>query len=614
MEQPEKLVVIASAKLSSIQKVLGRIHGGPFSWAYLGQEILEFRQATRLLGDKGTYIDTTEEFHRTAQTLRGPYLAYLYRMGEQLDSLHWWVTSLSYRASSVSRAFRQACYLSVALNLERSLAGSAPLVILVDDPVHRALADNLISREGVRVLSLGLSPFRKLRPVLDAVRMVSHRAFFIVRESHRIFQSRRLCHQPYSASEPTVLLVSWVTPGNLSRGGNFHEAYFGDLAAQLGNRGCNVAVMPIVLREVGYKETLGRLRESSLPVVVPHRYLTLWDVLRAAVSSSSRPPSARPVPPFSGMEIKALVQEELRRHWIGNQTADALLVAALVKRWAACGFAISSIIYIYENQPWERSLCWQAKRSLPGTVLIGYQHARAPRLMLNFYLAPEGESESPQPDWVVTVGSHTANLLTQDGWEASRVRVGGALQMQELLRSGPQQFQPTPPGQAATVLVACSESLEETEELSDLALHLFSPGDGVRVVLKYHPRMPFEKVRSLMGTKLPPHVSVSDEPIVDLMANSSLMVYSGSTVCVQALAIGLPVVHLRTQFEFDLDPLGELADARLSATGLAELRCQVRWLLEHRDEYVAQHKEEWANLVTELYGPVTEETYRAFIA
>jgi hypothetical protein len=91
------------------------------------------------------------------------------------------------------------------------------------------------------------------------------------------------------------------------------------------------------------------------------------------------------------------------------------------------------------------------------------------------------------------------------------------------------------------------------------------------------------------------------------------MVYSGSTVCIQALALGLPVVHVRPRFDLDLDPLETAPDLRLGATGLEKLRQKVLWLLCHTDEYITQHRERWNRFVDEMYGPVTEQTFLAFV-
>jgi surface carbohydrate biosynthesis protein (TIGR04326 family) len=313
------------------------------------------------------------------------------------------------------------------------------------------------------------------------------------------------------------------------------------------------------------------------------------------------------------MDIGYLIRQELRGYWITNWAADTLLMTALVRRWAGLGFSFSRFIYIYENQPWERALCWAVRRHFPDADLVGYQHARVPRLLLNFSLAPGGEPEAPLPDRLVTVGKHTAGVLTTIGHEPGRVKVGGALQAQTLL-SAQSQERKSPGAQGPpTVLVASSDGLEEAAELVDMAIRLFDEDEGVRVLVKCHPMMPFPLVSSTIGAHLPSNVKASEEPITELIRRSSVMVCSASTVAVEALALGLPVIHLRTQFDLDLDSLDVVPSTRLEATGLKELREKVDWLLDNREEYIAQHRAEWDSFVEEMYGPLTEETYRQFI-
>ena len=432
-----------------------------------------------------------------------------------------------------------------------------------------------------------------------------------------MIQSRRMIRRADLPNEPVTVIIGSVHSGNVNQGRDFHKSSFGDLSARLGELGCSVAMAPMILRDVPYREALRRVQNVTAPLLVPHRYLRLRDLLWAVISTWRRIPLREPLPPLDGMDISALVKEDLRLHWISNRAADALLMAALTRRWADLGIPIARIIYKYENQPWERALCWGAKRYLPQSKLVGYQHARAPLLYLNYYLAPGEETVAPLPDRVVTIGEHTARLLSSDGYGPGRIRVGGALHIPGLdARRRPTGESLIPASDAtvhAPVLVACSYGLEEASELADLAARLFDEDDGVGVVIKCHPAMPFRNCQQLMRGPLPKHVRVSEEPITDLISKSSIMVYTGSMVCVQALAAGLPVIHLRPEFDLDLDPLGAVPEVRPEATGLEELRQQVKWLLTCREEYITQQQDRWASVVDEIYGPVTQETYRAFI-
>ncbi|MDA1219918.1 MAG: hypothetical protein O2909_10805 [Chloroflexi bacterium] len=607
-------VVITAADSRSLEAVQRRFSEESVSWVYLGQNLTKFYQVKQSFQGRGTQLDTTQQFQQTAQALRLLYLTYLYKMGRELNSLRWWISSLSCRrVDASSKTFHQACYMKLALELLKKWQGPEPLVIVaVDKPVRVGLERNLAA-DGVRVPVFGSHRSFPFRLTWDTVNMWAHRAFFVFRQSHRVFVSRRMIRRAYMPTEDTTLLISWASSDNLRRGVDFHKSFFGDLAARLGEIGYRVAIVPMILPGVGYKEALFRLRAAGYPVLVPDRYLSFLDLIRAAISSCARPPLPGTIPTFCGMDISSLIREDLRKHWVSNQAMDALLTAMLVRRWESFGSLITRIIYIYENQPWERALCWGARHSLPDTTLVGYQHARLPRLLLNFHLAPAGEDEAPLPDRVVTVGRHTARILSGGGFTAGRVRVGGAIHLQNLMPLRSDGGKSSPSGDCTTVLVACSNSPEEATELVHMATRLFDQDEGVRVVIKCHPIMPFEKVSNSMSVQLPKHVQVCDDPLTELMLQSSVMVYSGSTVCTQALALGLPVVHLCPQFDLDMDPLETVPDLRLEATGLEELRQNVRWLLCHREEYISQHRERWNRFVDEMYGPVTEQTFSAFV-
>lgn len=537
-----------------------------------------------------------------------------------MNSLRWWITSVAQKNSYICKTYHQICYLNTGLELSKDHTGPGPLLLIAADrAVREALELNLPTFhlggneaiDGNRPPTIGFAK--------DWINVAARRLFFIFRETYRIFQSCRNLPRAELPISPVTILASYLTPEVANKGSLFHEAYFGDLAANLSDAvgDGSLATMPMIMRDVPFQPAIRGLRNSKLPVIVPHQYLRITDVVSAALATCFRPPRPPSWPALSEMDIGPLLEDALTSDWMSNRAADALLMSTLVRRWGTVGLAIDQIILVYENQPWERAVCWQVKRTFPEARLVGYQHARVPRLMLNFYMAPGGEPEAPQPDWVVTVGQHSAKILSEDGHDPSRVRVGGALQMQDLLELGADTSVRPSSETGSTVLFATSNGMEEAVELVEMAVNLVESEEGVnqgiKVVLKCHPLLPFFQINSIVGVQLPNHVEQSEQPVTDLIRNSSIMVYSGSTVCIQALVLGVPMIHLRPSFDFDLDPLETTPNARLEASSLEEMREQVSWLLENRDSYIAQHRDEWSALAKEMYGPVTKETVNAFL-
>jgi hypothetical protein len=155
--------------------------------------------------------------------------------------------------------------------------------------------------------------------------------------------------------------------------------------------------------------------------------------------------------------------------------------------------------------------------------------------------------------------------------------------------------------------------MEESAELAHMAINLFSEDDGIRLIFKFHPGMPYRRVKDRINAEFPAHVEISEDAVDELIARSSIMVYSGSTVCIGALAVGMPVIHLRPQFDFDMDPLEMAPQNRLQAIGLDDLREKICWLLDNHSQYIAEHQAGWQKVVGEMFGPVSQETYSIFV-
>ena len=607
-------ILFLGPETGRIKQALKNQPGRPLTWAYLGQDVAKFHQVRQAFRDVGTWLDTGDRFNQAAASLREPYLAYLYGIGAELKSIRWWLSSLSYRNPHTSKTFHQACYLQVALDLVQGWEGSGPLVVvLADEPVRRALRQNLQKTGGAPVLNVPVARANPFRGILDLARTLVYRAYFVIREGRRVFTARRTIPQPLVPKGPTTVLISSVSSRNISKGPEFHSSFFGELGGKLQEYGCQLTVVPLVLRDVAYRDVLPSLLKDNHSIAFPHRYLRLSDLFRVALETWTMPPLPRSIPKLEGMDISPMVNEDMREHRISNWSADALLLVALVRRWRALGWQIDRIIYVYENQPWERALCWQVRRSFPEAALVGYQHSTIPRLLLKFYLAEGGEREAPLPDRVVTVGQLTADQMRSDGHRPDQVLVGGALQMDGLYTADLNDGLSPVIGDVPSVLFAASVGLEDTADFWQTAVELFGEEEGIKVVLKFHPSMPRSKVESLVKQQMPPYVEITDDPIIDLFQRCSVLVYTESSVCFQALAFGLPAIHLRPQFDLDMDPLENAPEARLQASGLDELREKVLWLLEHRTEYVAAHREQWDRLVEQMYGPLTEGSYRAFI-
>ena len=221
----------------------------------------------------------------------------------------------------------------------------------------------------------------------------------------------------------------------------------------------------------------------------------------------------------------------------------------------------------------------------------------------------------PLPDLIITNGCYAARILKGSGYDADRVVCGGGLRqryLQEWFDGLPPRVHGRPG--AKRIVVTPSIGYGETVELLRKAIDAFAAATDLSVVIKCHPSMPFQKIApALGGVALPPHITVSKEPLRVLLRDADVLVYNGGAFpSVEALAAGVAVVHVQPEFALDLDPLDACPELGLDARSPEEILACVRRRLSEGPEKAGEPRERAHRVLRELIGKVDEDTYELF--
>jgi len=579
------------------------------SWVYLGKNIREYNITKDYMSQIGNEIDASDSFHELSSDLRKPYLNYISALSEQSNNLNWWLSAVAYRNTTVSSTYRNLCHLKISCELIDQLASNETLIIITNLVVLESIQINRREKNPYTVNKRRNQFISSISRINYPIDLLSHRIIFLVRESFKVILATIIVRSKFTSINLNTLLISYLTSTNSSETTNFHESYFGDLAHSINKNITKLGIVPFIIRPTPYINALVKLKRSPIPMIIPHKYLSHLDILSTTVKSASMHKRRNTYPYFCNLDINNIIDSDIQSGHRKNTLPEALLMGAFIGRLQKLNWQITRCIYIFENQPWERSVCWQMRKSFPEAVLIGYQHARAPSLVLNFFLGDGEPDIAPLPNSVLTVGEYTRDSLIEGGHTPSTVKVSGSLRHILPKRSLEQDrsFKASQP-----ILVATSISVDEAMELIRMALDLFPTPSSTDIIIKCHPQTPYSKMRKILNVNIPDHITISTEPIEALLLKSSMMIYSGSTVCFQAISFEVPIIHFRPKFEFDLDPLEKSPQLRLEAIDITSLRDQVNWMLQCGDEYKMQHKAQWNRLVSRMYSPINPDTYKAF--
>lgn len=613
----KRCIIVCSPHKICIRKVLRQLKGRAFQWLYLGEDISQVIAAERQLGNKGQRIEIGSDLQEIAHSLRQPYIDYIGKLSLENNSILWWVGSLSEKNPWASKTFLYACYTKLFQTLLNSSTQEALVFLCENKALRKCLIKNVSDSrkwEINRVESLGHAIPEEFRNILG---IVVYKGYFLLSSICRLLLARcyRLNQIPgerLREGEGLILLHNWVDPRSFDANGEYHDNYFGGLAPHLRNKGESVVIIPHVLFTVPYRQTLKKLAQSTEHFLVAESFLTIADVLRVFIKTVLNIPTKRVYPAFEGIEVSEIINDDFRRDWLVMRTASSLLLYEAVKRWKSAGIPIDIFIYAYENHVWEKAYCLALRKFYPSTKIIGYQHATVPKMLLNYFFAKDELPVLPFPDKVITSGKYTENLFKESGYDPEKVVCGGAIRYTSLVNKE-KHTMVRKEASNPVILVTPSIDRNETIELVWKGLRAFGQMNKYKIVFKFHPDCPYRSIAKTPGI-LPGHFIVSDKPVGELLQESHLLIYTCSATAIEALALGVPVLHIKSDFIIDRDNLSDSPSSiRESVSTEDDIVKATERILEMDEKELSRRRPIWAGVVSEIFGPVDESVFDLFL-
>jgi hypothetical protein len=498
------------------------------------------------------------------------------------NELRWNATDLAERNVFTSNFIHACC---CALGLDRMLRTTEDdLLIVVDDALLGSRLAAIGRAHGREVESPGASPLAVVRARSVAAGL-AHRLLFLGRLAATRRAIRRRLDPQRMQPKLDVLLVTWADPETFSSEAPVErDTYFGTLPAELRASGQSVGflanpttwIYPLddILRNVG---------SAADPVVVPEETVRLRDGVAIALSTLVAP--ARLSGPFEagGLDLSGLIADELRREWSKPRQLWALQFF-YVGRFLAGQRRPAKVIFPFENQPWEKTLRLGLRAAFSETESVGFQHTPVSEHWFPYFASRRDVAAGQLPDRLLTIGRHWCRLFAASGYPADRLEIVPALRHAHLadLRGARARGS----DERSVVLVAGSIGPGDSLELVVKSLEALDEVAGMQVRIKLHPKLgvsqeTFERrVRDALGGRaLAANVSFVGGSVLDALRDTDFVLYNTTSIAYEALALGIPVVFVESDFWFDIDPLPPESDVREAARTPAEIRAAIERLL-----------------------------------
>jgi len=353
---------------------------------------------------------------------------------------------------------------------------------------------------------------------------------------------------PFSKDKPCYVVKSFLYDHSFNKEGDYRDSFFGPLPDFLKDSQ-DVVFFVNILGDL--KSCIEKISRNTKEKIIPlEACSSVFDIVRAYAAAFFYSPRLRGNFQFLGHEVGDLIRHELIRS--GRIQLDQLLhyrqTKNLLKKLSPTVFLTT-----YENNPWEKMCFFALRKYAPKTEIIGYQHTVTPLASVNMFMSSEEERVIPKPDLVLTVGEIPQETIMEYSEAASLpVEPACALRFESLLN-----LKTVPRSNTRTILLGLEGIFDVYNMVNYVLEQMIGQGD-LKLIIRAHPVLPFKKFNHKLRYRLKDlrFAEISkDRSLVQDIERSDMTIYWGSTVALESLWMGKPVVHYDMETLFSYDPL-----------------------------------------------------------
>ncbi len=533
------------------------------------------------------------------------YLDLIAGLARADGSKFWWANALSEKNELLSKFYTR---LSVLYAFDRWLKDhpADDCIVVCDDglwdPVYSLLiVDRQVScggRTSKRLIKTARNLFRYLIKLMLAC----------WKEIYRMVLSRRqlkISDRLDSLREARVI-KSWVDHRSY-RTGSYQDAYFPDLLSYLQKHQVPSLVLADIIQD--FRRRLADIVRDRQNFIVPIEYfLSLKDLWQAFIAQWVHRPQLRGRAVFGSLDVTGLVRDELDESFFSTRFFNNVLYYFKIKGLAR-RLDIHSFIYTFENYAWEK-MCLIALKEFGHDIrTVGFQHAFIAKNSFRYLLGENEFRIVPSPGRILTMGDVTRRILGSYGrWPQNILRTGCALRQSQTMNSSQSAY-----ARSRDILVAFTMTREDSIRILEFIYAAGLDKYPYNIILRFHPQTPVQEVLKALSFKLPSNFLISQAAsLSEDLKRAGVVLYTFTTVGLEALVNGIPAVYLDVNKPLDLDPLFECQHLKERAGRPQELQAKIDQLFDLHETDYTRSLAEARRYLKDYFYPVNDDALALF--
>lgn len=571
----------------------------------------KYRNMLMLKGMREVLVEEIDD--ETRKVYEREYINGIAEMSSAYSSIEWWANPASEKNEHVSSHYKHLClYDSLIKTLKRFAAGNMHIFIVSNNEIFEQLKA-YCSHNSIKISSLeniialwmkiAYSKIYRLLKIVFVLLQIFMRKIYIPNEL------KLRINEEINNVKNCYAVRTWIDKRFLKEGKIYKDAYFGRLPEYLTKNKYEVIILAGIIDN--YKKAVKKIKNTKDILFIPEefffRYSDFFRLLRYVFFRRRNIIKRKAL--FNGLDASVLYQREIKDGFFSAAYLRNIFSYLAARRFAEI-VRFKAYIQTFENYAWEKMAILGIKEVQPEGKILAFQHAFISRNSFKYFHGIREKDIMPLPDKIITMGKVTKEMLERFGnYNSNILSVGCALRQDYIDAQKPFKKR-----RLNRVVVPLTMVKRESVLIMNFIYDSGIPKTNIKVVIRCHPAAPFESFKKYINFRIPKNFIISnDKNVNEELSTVDMVLYTWTTVAVEALKLGLPVIYLDILNPMYVDPLFECNALKRNIRKPEELLPAIESFYK-MDEAVFYKEQEMAQgYLKEYFYPVNEENLTAFM-
>ena len=535
------------------------------------------------------------------------YSKFIYNLNIHNASKDWWTMNFTNNYPLLSPLCKNIFeFLTIKQLIETKPNDN--IVVFLSNPFLTRFINDWLKRDSVSV-STNLSFKLNIKSALYAVPTFA--IFFIfLKLLLRMLASRFLFLSLLSSAKIDYIIITHFMSHSFKKDGSFHNVFFGRLGEFINKE--NKTFITCGFLACTFKDIL-RGRRSQNNGAYPLEYflsvIGLFKCLKHSLFAYLKRLPIKGEANIDEQDVLWLVKKEIDNAFNSGQVFINFFVYYSVKDILK-KIDTDKILYPFENRSWEKLILLAARETQKDIRLTGYHHASLYPKHINFILEKDEIIKIPFPDELITIGRVTKILLENVfNFPSDFVKVGCALRQDKSFVAKDDYKTET---NGFTLCIALASSLDEyVRTLRFLDNTLLDASYTIKI--RPHPGIDFNKALTIYKPSRLKFLIDTNKKLTESLKDSNVVVYASSTVSIEALSMGKPLIYIDFGNFINSDPLFNFTEFKWTCKNPRDLPAILDEINSLDKDILKTKQQQGILYAKEYFYPVNSETIRPFL-